>query len=568
MEGGELLAMDLNQGTRPAAASIRLRLKTRELPKRCFAFTGRFLIAARRAVYPLEFFGSPQTQESISPKSETPDSPLEGSTNAESETQEQRNGILRLKRDSRSFEKRQLLCERIVATYKRIASLLDGTSESEIPSPEVYLDRERSLQPPNDNLVVLHPDLTINEENFPYLASAFPQLLPLSFVFASNLGPSEEIKDRIFAACEWTIAKDYGLAFGDEAAHYAKRNWKALAKLRHRIEEADPSFYNGLWSLRCFSESLEKTVNTVAVKRLGEKFAIYLAETNTSKINSRRVHFFLSQFPDDLVEPMLEVLNQVKIFQPEEYRGFFDGFSQQDCIFAPLELQAQAKSGGLMSYYAPPELQGRVKTFEDALSQGEQPIVFFEESVLSGSQTADIISQWQGKPSRENLSRELTPDEVQMLRRRCNGKLHLLFMFGLQAGVERLKHEASEFGFEVDVELAFDLADLGGPFDSGDFPKKAELREFLERVGESLLRSTKLPDSTGKWSEELILNRRFGYGNRGAVVLTPFNCPTSSITALWKRGIFQGKSWMPLFVRRQEPPFPNWDLFNQSQPAR
>jgi hypothetical protein len=41
-----------------------------------------------------------------------------------------------------------------------------------------------------------------------------------------------------------------------------------------------------------------------------------------------------------------------------------------------------------------------------------------------------------------------------------------------------------------------------------------------------------------------------GFGNHGGITVTNVNVPASTVTALWQPGRYQGRPWIPLFLRR------------------
>ena len=79
-----------------------------------------------------------------------------------------------------------------------------------------------------------------------------------------------------------------------------------------------------------------------------------------------------------------------------------------------------------------------------------------------------------------------------------------------------------------------------------------DLRNFLENVGRSLIAGARY----GRSYDDLVSKdahdcdgRAFGYGNVGALVVTPFSVPTATVTALWQPGMYNGQPWFPLTIR-------------------
>ncbi|WP_431356469.1 phosphoribosyltransferase-like protein [Microcella indica] len=46
--------------------------------------------------------------------------------------------------------------------------------------------------------------------------------------------------------------------------------------------------------------------------------------------------------------------------------------------------------------------------------------------------------------------------------------------------------------------------------------------------------------------------RALGYGNEGFLVISSFNTPTMTLTALWGSGLVNDAEWRPLFARRKK----------------
>lgn len=82
----------------------------------------------------------------------------------------------------------------------------------------------------------------------------------------------------------------------------------------------------------------------------------------------------------------------------------------------------------------------------------------------------------------------------------------------------------------------------------------AEMEKFLRDVGSSVLAWCRYgkTDLSSLDKDELrnCASDSLGYSSARALMCTPLNVPTGTITAFWAPGYFNGEPWMPLLIRR------------------
>jgi hypothetical protein len=126
------------------------------------------------------------------------------------------------------------------------------------------------------------------------------------------------------------------------------------------------------------------------------------------------------------------------------------------------------------------------------------------------------------------------------------GPIELQFIHGTGAGKKRIESAAKLLGFTgVAATFANELNPVS-PVMTG------ELRDLLQRIGEELLKPIRFSNKQHLTEDELKTLRAdaLGYGGTASVMVTPFNVPSHTLTALWCPGLVEGEAWVPLFLRR------------------
>lgn len=182
-----------------------------------------------------------------------------------------------------------------------------------------------------------------------------------------------------------------------------------------------------------------------------------------------------------------------------------------------------------------------------------RPILLVDDNAASGVQSAAQFYNFSGKPrdkwpaelaNEKDLFDALTPEEWTKFAKRTVG---VITAVGTVKAAKRLHVTAQQLKLSGFTELFY-----GQPLGAGVM-WSADLAEFLQSVGKDLVAQHRYNCS---YSE---LNDRqrsqcdehcFGYGNYGGITVTNVNVPASTVTALWQPGTYDGRPWIPLFLRR------------------
>ena len=281
-------------------------------------------------------------------------------------------------------------------------------------------------------------------------------------------------------------------------------------------------------------------------------------------MSEERITRFLDQFPEDLVLPMLKVLDGVRFLTRDDLGKKLvsslnrDGSSEVDAelgafLFTTDPHKSAATLGGYFADSNPrPRLDRDVVDALAAVRAGRVArLAWIEDFCLSGQQAGTVVQRWMGLsplllPDEADIADQLSDEDKELLRQT---PISLRFVFSTDTGRSQLARICEEAG------LMFDIASVLSPADVKTFDELAGqdadgLRAFLTDVGTALLSTTKGASNPDKWTVHRIEHCALGYGNEALLVLQQNNCPTATVTALWSQGSYRGVPWLPLFSRR------------------
>ena len=96
--------------------------------------------------------------------------------------------------------------------------------------------------------------------------------------------------------------------------------------------------------------------------------------------------------------------------------------------------------------------------------------------------------------------------------------------------------------FNLNVNIAGrDLISIGG---KGEKQHREEAMEMCKEIGYCLLQDN-------QWKEDRKKEFALGYGNAQQLIAFYYNTPTCTLPIFWKEGMYNGKKWIPLFLRRE-----------------
>jgi hypothetical protein len=218
-------------------------------------------------------------------------------------------------------------------------------------------------------------------------------------------------------------------------------------------------------------------------------------------------------------------------------------------------------SGIIQSYYAEDaRAQGLISesgSLERYVARGDgRPIIFVDDICGSGSQACDILAAMLGREElRRKLGehREKLPEEQATVLRSV--PLAFLFVAGWKAGLDAIREICPQLGLNAKVFAM--LTDDELQFAPDVLVKEGAItREtadaFMIRcaeIGRQLIRCKPRPEPL---APDVVEERALGYGNRGLLLVTSYNTPSHTLTALWEEGVVDGQPWKPLFPRRKK----------------
>lgn len=429
----------------------------------------------------------------------------------------------------------------ILAEIGRLATLLDEPGDA-----EVWVDTAaRPVGTGDAALVVVRPDGSIGTDQgyAPTAAAETYEPLHIAFVFV------DDTADRLslaHMACEFAIAGKLGLAFDRNAADYAKVNWDSVQEKKRAAERLDADVFEQYGYLRPASQYAGSAAAAEMIDTLARRFHKFSTDQDVH-VDAERMRSFLDQFPESLARPMLLALERVQFLDRQAFGGFatyLEGTAPEGAVLVPLTSAFGKSADHLPYFFADQDLTCPILSLQEALD-GDTPIVIYDDLLLSGTQSEKILRTWCGE--RKHLSSTVLNDgQLGRLRDRL-----VAFRFGWawEPGVEHLRAIAGELGFAQEVHALRNDAAAESPL--AGLPEEQELRGFLANVGESLLASTRGRQPTAPWTSAQCRENALGYGNSERLVVTEYNTPAGTLTALWKRGAYRRAEWLPLFPRRR-----------------
>jgi HD superfamily phosphohydrolase len=490
-------------------------LENRRLPRRAFALSYGFLVE--------------QAPEA-----------LKGRLRADDQT-----AWDQLDADLSNSRRRRALQREIAERYAGIAALLQIADAA----PQIWVDVPPDPPTPDDSqFMVIRPDKQLAPgRSFSAEAAAHPRSAPdIFFVFATGTAQQRELAH---IASERTFYERYGLALGRAAADYAKIDEGRVQTHKRDLEMRDPTVFDTAGVLRPRCETIRRGNQPSRLASLGERFQRYAL----ARVSQERLERYLDQFPEHLALPMSQAVEAITYLdRPALGRAFVD-FMKLDgaCVLVPLTSRLE-KSAAHISYYfpdhpSPPD----ALSLEEALTQSKA-IVFYDDCLISGSQARTVLQSWFGQPADldEDIARTLDSHQLDSLR---TATVRFRFAYGEHEELAKFADVAQQFGLGSDVRARVDRA-VFSTLDDQSIDRRHELRQYLAVVGEQLLLSTRHRVNPEKWTETRCRESALGYGGSERLVVMEHNCPTGTVTALWKAGAFRGAEWLPLFPRSGEEP--------------
>lgn len=475
------------------------------------------------------------------------------------------SGLEKMLRDVKDAERRDNLLRRICSDVREIVRLLGKQSAlaalaGDDIAPYVRLDPPETPPSPGDAarayLIANNRRIIPFKDDFAGARAwtdAYPLTRDIGYIFAP-----EEIAPYVFLAAEKVVRGEYDVRLPSSMVAYAKQDARTLNRLRSELTTAG-YYVSSPFDLRPMPQRLTMADVQSDIAHIVRGLSGYSGvasqearDRHQVTLNDERILDWLRQFEtDELIDAALRVARKVRLIGRDDVvatlKTFMDGHPAFEGGFL-CPLGEPKDSSAVVTYYAGDVAQQyglRVRSLDDALARG-RPIIFVDDLIGSGNQTASILETWLGLQPVVDLKEErqpLTLDQGNLLRGRPLG---FVFAGGLPQGVERLRQRISELGLDATVEVG--ETNLPRAFEPGTFASTEQETAF-RAICETVARGVLLDLAKGH-DEAWTQNRVFGYGNDALLVIFPYNTPTQTLTCLWARGNVAGAPWVPLFPRR------------------
>lgn len=282
---------------------------------------------------------------------------------------------------------------------------------------------------------------------------------------------------------------------------------------------------------------------------------------------------FLSQFPPRLRAPFVEAFRGFQMLDRARITQYlltaFDRFRHQIGDTSPIVIAALTPDSGnwvrmIFEQEAKQHLKERnaifAKSISDALMtsrNNNHAVLLIDDNIGSGNQACAQFRAWFGKPrdnwpvaQQNEKGIAETPLSGEDQRTLSERPLGIGIGFGNQVANDALKAVLTENGVRNFTGLH-----LGEVYDHRPTLLPKDLSDFLHSVGADVLAYSRFGavDGCAKLGPQERMSCEDdadGYGAAAWLVATPFNVPTSTYTALWCPGLFRGKPWLPLLIRR------------------
>lgn len=486
---------------------------------------------------------------------------------------EHRHSLEKMIRLTSESETRKAYVDEVVKLIRQMSHLVPDSIDLSVvpssdPTPYIWVD------PPAYSIPDTKPDpnraYLIDREGRPHRvdevnaetrgwSDAYVNTHDMGYVFTIR-----EFVPAVSLASEIAAYLLYGVRISSEMQVYSKQDPKVLASLVRKLDDA--GFYTNLpYDLRPPAPVLRRVDKTARVAQVVARLQGYSGPVSTSRegaltessFNAVRVENWVNQFAPEFVDLALKTAEAIQLIgRPEtgdSVRSFFARAESARFAHGSVVPLGQPKDGSAVVGYnagdAARELGCQVRDLSDALLNDE-PLIFVDDFVGRGSETISILEALLGVEDTQHLNearpQALAPRFREELRERPVAFVYTAGLDGAQAVLEehlaRLRFRDSQVFVHLGERhlaslTASVLRDAGGS--DGKF--KAE----CDRIGRQLLE-----DGESRHDDNWRAERALGYGNHGLLLVFPYNTPTATLTALWKQGKVDGKSWRPLLPRR------------------
>jgi HD superfamily phosphohydrolase len=318
---------------------------------------------------------------------------------------------------------------------------------------------------------------------------------------------------------------------------------------------ADAGFFGDAFRLAPLDRTQEQHCHKVL-----SKYANFSGERGW-RLSHRSVTNFIRQFPIQLRDQAIELVLSGDILKRNDFAtGILKSLKpwidkRQPLIISRFSPNSGNLAGMLLEQDARDALMSQGHEFCRNLSDVERSlevnanrsVVFVDDQFSAGGQARAQLHCWANVDRNDwpiDLRREsnidLTPPSPRFMQHLRTGEVLLSFLYGTKAGKLSIETTARALGFER-LSVVYDE----------ELPSKApimssEMKRFLEDVGMHVLQHC----SAENPPLETFRADALGYGGAASLMVTPFNVPSHTITAIWCPGKYRSLPWVPLLIRR------------------
>jgi HD superfamily phosphohydrolase len=389
---------------------------------------------------------------------------------------------------------------------------------------------------------------------------------PAGYVFADP-----ELADLTFVAVERLLRVEHAISLPESALEMSKRDPHTIQSLKGRLKRV--GYYSDApFDLRPEPSRLRDADVASAVSDFVHKYDAYQAPVDKDQsqrpslgANSAIIHW-LRQFDlDEDVECAVEILRSTRMLSRADTVEAVGTFIREHNDYAGalvIPFGSARDSAAIHGYFAS-DLMGHVVSeclsLEDAFKKHDgRPIIFVDDFLGSGGQSKDFLAAGFGRDDlRGELGeqRDLFSNEIQEFLRAA--RLAFVFTAAWEDGVKMVEETTGKLSLNATVYRHIGEDQI--PFlekTLKEFPEWQRVG-FIERskiIGTSLLKSEtkQRADEDGDAYRRRLEDRSLGYGNRGMLLVSPFNVPTQTFTPLWAKGEVNAVAWTPLLPRRKK----------------
>lgn len=482
---------------------------------------------------------------------------------------EQRAAIEGLIRDADEGGPRKEIVEQIAEQVQSMLRLLPDREP--LPSAmEADLSAYIWIDPP----VVKRKSEHDSDQNRAYLVDHGNELLQMAEVSAETRGWADayintrdvgyvfcpiEIAPYVHLATEAVLRVGRGITIPRQMHSYAKVVPSEVSDLRTQLQRS--GYYEGLpRDLAPLPAFLTKAATDSRLTDVASRLAQYAGPTprrdqNKAEggvLSAAKIRNWIAQFDADHIELALQIVERMLLLDRSAINLALDTFLDQSdnekFRSAALVPIGEPKDGSAVLTYYSGDLGGRfpvkIRSVEQALAK-DSPLIFIDDIVQQGSSIISKFEAWLDLPDTRDLKEErgqpLGAGAQNELRSR---PLAIVTSAGMSNGIREVEEVLTSYELDVRVYAHRLDADLPTVRSALSDVSGARVDSFLARcaeIGAALVTEKRHPD-------EKVL----GYGNQALLVISSFNTPTMTLTALWKSGTVDGAAWRPLFPRRDK----------------